>query len=381
MGKHITSIANTCVVLDRSISMSGKKIEAAKDALVTFIQSMNDRDYLTVLCFDSDVEMLISQKQKRNIDRYLIDSIQSQGSTSMYKALEDAYRTMKGQMKPGFANKIMLFTDGEPTDVQDMNEYEKLAKKIRSEGMTVSCLGIGDYKAGLMVTIADVGGGWMSFIRNSRDIREKFQKELRDAQNVVLSLPILWFHKTPEVRIVEVQKGIRGSQAIKYKIKEAHGVKYVEIDDIIRGKPMQIYLEMEIEPLPIKKNHQIMTLQVADRSQNIYAQQPIKCHIVDRPNLAKNKNLSVITNHAATVVQERQTQLLKEGKLNPTQIQHLKTEIQIYKTTIQGNEDRLTGNVRKSQIKLDEALSKKDAGTLTPKEKKRLWGESREALL
>lgn len=58
IGTQSTNYAiNLCIVIDRSGSMSGEKLEQAKKSCVDIYESLNPNDRLTVLAFDNVLEI------------------------------------------------------------------------------------------------------------------------------------------------------------------------------------------------------------------------------------------------------------------------------------------------------------------------------------
>eukprot|EP00164_Ancoracysta_twista_P000810 GFYU01001069.1.p1 GENE.GFYU01001069.1~~GFYU01001069.1.p1 ORF type:complete len:971 (-),score=343.10 GFYU01001069.1:157-3069(-) len=117
-------------VLDRSGSMSGKKLEQMKAAFRQIVLQLAEADFFNVVIFDSEVEtwsteMVQATEQNRNAAADAIAEIASRGSTNIDGALQAAIDELDavsdvGMGAGGAAGMIVFFTDGQPT-VGDTN--------------------------------------------------------------------------------------------------------------------------------------------------------------------------------------------------------------------------------------------------------------------
>ncbi len=64
---------NLCIVIDRSGSMQGEKLEQAKNSCLEIYGSLNANDRLTVLAFDTEVVNVVNPQTPENLikDRIL----------------------------------------------------------------------------------------------------------------------------------------------------------------------------------------------------------------------------------------------------------------------------------------------------------------------
>ena len=104
-------------VLDRSGSMSGKKIEQARNALKFVLENLRDDDLFNIIAYDDRVETYKPELQRYSKDarveaiRY-VENIQPGGSTNIDDALKTALKQIKDDSRP---NYVLFLTDGLPT--------------------------------------------------------------------------------------------------------------------------------------------------------------------------------------------------------------------------------------------------------------------------
>ncbi len=85
------STINICLLLDKSHSMFGGPFREVINAARVIVDQLEDRDYLSVIAFDHDVEMVQESKRKTEAAKLKrrLESIDVEGgSTDIGKALE-----------------------------------------------------------------------------------------------------------------------------------------------------------------------------------------------------------------------------------------------------------------------------------------------------
>ena len=104
-------------VVDRSGSMSGKKIEQAKGALKFVLNNLNEGDLFNIIAYDSRVESFKPELQRyddqtRGEALGYVEGIYAGGSTNIDGALQVAMTQLQDDQRPTY---IVFLTDGLPT--------------------------------------------------------------------------------------------------------------------------------------------------------------------------------------------------------------------------------------------------------------------------
>ncbi|MHB8970787.1 MAG: VIT domain-containing protein [Pirellulaceae bacterium] len=104
-------------VVDRSGSMSGKKLDQAKGALKFVLNNLREADLFNIIAYDSSVESFRPELQRysdqaRNEALGFIEGIYAGGSTNIDGALQTALTQLQDGSRP---NYIVFLTDGLPT--------------------------------------------------------------------------------------------------------------------------------------------------------------------------------------------------------------------------------------------------------------------------
>jgi Ca-activated chloride channel family protein len=104
-------------VVDRSGSMSGKKIEQAKGALRFVLNNLREQDLFNIVAYDSAVESFRPELQRytpetRTEALGYIESLYAGGSTNIHGALQTALAQLADGSRPTY---VVFLTDGLPT--------------------------------------------------------------------------------------------------------------------------------------------------------------------------------------------------------------------------------------------------------------------------
>jgi len=144
------------LVIDRSGSMSGQKIEICKAAAVASAELLTNKDSIGVYAFDSQVHEVVPMTKVTSISTIAsqIALIGSGGGTNAYPGMVRA-REELNRVKSKIKHMIVL-TDGQTSG----EGYQALASQCHAEGITISTVAVGaGAQVGLLQSIAAAGGG------------------------------------------------------------------------------------------------------------------------------------------------------------------------------------------------------------------------------
>ena len=162
------------LVIDKSGSMSGEKIEMAKSAARAATELLGRRDQVAVLAFDGDT-YVISEMQSASGKGKIsseIAHIEASGGTTMYPAMELSFEMLMATSAK--LKHVILLTDG----VSSPGDFEGMAQQMVSSKMTVSTVAVGEgADTDLLESIARVGKGRYYFTTDAAQVPQIFAKE------------------------------------------------------------------------------------------------------------------------------------------------------------------------------------------------------------
>jgi Ca-activated chloride channel homolog len=161
-------------VLDRSGSMTGKKIEQARNALKFVLENLRDDDTFNIVVFDDRVdtykpELQRFSKESRAEAIRFVENIQPGGSTNIDGALKTSLAMIKDDNRPSY---VLFMTDGLPT-AGEMREtaIAEHGKESNRNHSRMFVFGVGyDVNARLLDRLSGGNGGTSEYVRPDEDI-------------------------------------------------------------------------------------------------------------------------------------------------------------------------------------------------------------------
>ena len=171
------------LIIDKSGSMGGQKIELAKDAARGAVDLLGSKDQIGVIAFDGSpywVSEMKSASQKSSvIDR--IAGIEAGGGTTLYPAMQEALKAL--QSTSAKLKHVIILTDGYSTP----GDFEGITQEMTSARITVSTVGIGDADPNLLERIAELGNGRYYFASDPSSVPQIFAKETMTASKSAIN--------------------------------------------------------------------------------------------------------------------------------------------------------------------------------------------------
>jgi Ca-activated chloride channel family protein len=161
-------------VVDRSGSMSGKKIEQAREALKFVLNNLHEGDLFNVIAYDSEVEAFRPELQKydeesRQAAIGFVNGLYAGGSTNIADALKTALGQLQDSSRPSF---VIFLSDGLPT-VGETNEAKivETAGEKNDARARLFPFGVGyDVNSRLLDKLARENFGQSEYVRPNEDI-------------------------------------------------------------------------------------------------------------------------------------------------------------------------------------------------------------------
>lgn len=174
-GKREIPSLGLILVIDRSGSMSGQKIELAKESAMRTVELMRSKDTVGVVAFD-DSPWWVVPPQKLGDKKDVLESIQSipsNGGTNIYPAVESALNEMlniKAQRR-----HIILMTDGQSAL---QSGYDDLTSTMVKNKITLSSVAVGaDADKNLLQYLADAAKGRYYYVEDETTLPAVFSRE------------------------------------------------------------------------------------------------------------------------------------------------------------------------------------------------------------
>jgi len=173
------------VVLDRSGSMSGKPLQAAKGSLLKLVDRLSAQDSFGVVAFDD--QALVIAPTKQMADHHLpslkkaIREIESGGSTDISAGYLLGLREVNRVAASGGSTVLMISDGHANAGEQDPKFFSAVASKSATEKVTTATIGLGEgYDEILLEAMAQGGGGAHRFAATIDDAVGAIAAEVND---------------------------------------------------------------------------------------------------------------------------------------------------------------------------------------------------------
>ena len=173
---------NLSLVLDRSGSMSGGKLEAVKRAARDLVRRLHPDDRVSVVAFDDAVVTLAppstSAQRPDLIDQLM--GIYPGGTTNLSGGWLQGRALTQTHLDPKGVNRVILLTDGlANVGITDGPRLRQLCSQALEGRISTTTVGVGaGYDEELLFGMADAGGGGSHYIERLTDAGGVFEEEL-----------------------------------------------------------------------------------------------------------------------------------------------------------------------------------------------------------
>jgi Ca-activated chloride channel family protein len=188
---------NVCLVLDRSTSMRGEKMDILKATAIQVLRNLRPQDILSVVAFSDRAEVIIpaSYHQEKARLEAKLQMIHASGATEIYQGLEAGVKEVMRSLDNKRINHIILLTDGQTYG--DEQQCLALASKLAEHGIGISGMGIGQEWNDIFLDVLSTRtGGSSAYIAQPQDIKrlllEKFDALSQTyAEDAVLDIKLI----------------------------------------------------------------------------------------------------------------------------------------------------------------------------------------------
>ena len=149
------------LIIDKSSSMEGKKMELARIAAIGVVENLRPVDLVGVLIFDNSFQWAvpIRRAEDRSLIKRLIAGVTPDGGTQIAPALTEAYRRIAPQQAT--FKHVVLLTDG----ISEEGDSMALAREAAQNKVTISTVGLGqDVNRAYLDKVASLAKGKSYFL-------------------------------------------------------------------------------------------------------------------------------------------------------------------------------------------------------------------------
>jgi Ca-activated chloride channel family protein len=170
---------NLCLVIDRSTSMQGARLDHVKAATYQLLETLGPEDTFGVVTFSDHAEIVWPNQPAGDSARAKskITAIQASGGTEILQGLTVGLGELEKRRRMRAINHMVLLTDGQTYG--DEEQCLALAVEAKKHGISITCMGLGDdWNDALLDAIATRSGGTSAYVATANDVQRIFQDQL-----------------------------------------------------------------------------------------------------------------------------------------------------------------------------------------------------------
>lgn len=192
-----------CIILDRSTSMRGERMDMVRRNIDELIRWLRPNDIFSLVTFSDRAETVVYPTEIKNAPNIAakIYGLESSGSTEIYQGLQLGYETFKRLAgKSNFSKHLLLVTDGHTYG--DEERCYQLAGLANQDGIVINCFGIGsDWNDQFLDKLSVLSGGNAAFIQNEQDLKRAIGQKVRAFRSIFAQKAELFLDIPPNVKL------------------------------------------------------------------------------------------------------------------------------------------------------------------------------------
>jgi Ca-activated chloride channel family protein len=237
---------NLALVLDRSGSMGGPKLQAAREAASLAVGRLWPDDLVGVVAYDDEVVVVEEPGPGTNQTGLAqrLRGIEPGGMTNLSGGWLKGRELVARNAGSEGVHRVLLLTDGRANHgITDPEVLTELCRTAAAHGITTTTIGFGrDFDEELLRSMADAGGGATYYIEKSDQAPAVFEEELDGllsltAQNVAVEV-----RTTSAVGLAAVRHSYPSTPT-------GDGLR-LELGDLYAREPKRLLLELAVDEVP-----------------------------------------------------------------------------------------------------------------------------------
>lgn len=228
---------NVALVLDRSGSMSGGKLDLARQAAERALALLQSDDRFAVVVYDDRVDVVTpsspatAKARARAADR--LRGIEPRGSTDLCSGWLNGCEQVGREVSEESIGRCLLLTDGLANQgITDRGELTRHAGEVRARGVATSTFGVGeDFDERLLQAMAEAGAGNSYYLRDAEQISEFLQSEIGEALDVVARGTAVEVH---------LPEGASAEQLGRQRAQQSGRTLRIELENLVSGQEVEL---------------------------------------------------------------------------------------------------------------------------------------------
>ena len=239
------------LVIDRSGSMGGAKLDVVKECAGYLVRRMGPDDRLSVIAYDDEVELLAAPGGVERDDLLeIVEGIAPGGGTNLSGGWLKAAETLLAESddvasgRSRSIRRIVLLTDGRANvGIMEPETLQEMVRSVAADGVGTTTIGFGeDFDEELLTGMADGSGGSAYYVDDPDQAPAIFAQELEGLTSLVAQNVSVEIHGSDDVATVGIVNGFP-------QVAIDGGVQ-IQLGDALALERRRVMFELTIPRLP-----------------------------------------------------------------------------------------------------------------------------------
>ncbi len=271
-----------CLVVDRSSSMRGERLNQVKDATHRIIDHMSSEDYFALVTFNDRADIVIPAQRvtdKANL-KLKVSGIEAAGGTEMASGLAMAVQEVRRIGMTRGISRIMLLTDGRTYG--DESRCVQIARRAQERRIGMTVLGMGsEWNEDLLETMAAHENSRAHYITSAKEVTQMFAEELQ-RMHATFAQSVKLYAKLRGDGMLRALDRVRPFIAPISIIEEQTQTWTGNLGDWPSGDTQAFLIEMVVPPLPVGE-HPVLQIAIRYTVPDDNAQQQVAATTIQVP--------------------------------------------------------------------------------------------------
>jgi hypothetical protein len=229
------------LVLDRSGSMGGEKLDLAREGAIRAVRSLRAEDRVSVLTYNEEASVLIrsatADETAKRVAEQRLSQAQAGGGTDLCGAWLRGCEQVGLGLDEGRLGRCLLLTDGLANrGITDGPTIVGHAAELRRRGVTTSTLGVGgDFDEVLLRQMAEAGGGNFYFAERAAQLAHFIAGETGEAAKVAAREVSL---------VIDLPAGASVTSPNPFRIRSEQLRSIVELGELVADQVLGLVLRV-----------------------------------------------------------------------------------------------------------------------------------------
>lgn len=235
---------HVCLVVDRSTSMKGERMDMVKSNMSQFLRLLKPQDMVSIVTYSDRSEVLLPLSRVTDLGKIesKISMISTGGGTEIFQGLEAGYTQLQAIRNSRSIKQLILLTDGQTYG--DEEDCFELAERAAQDNISINALGIGhEWNDAFLDKLATMTGGFAFFVTSGRDLYRFFETKL-------VNLGLIYARGITFDLIAQPDVSIRYAFRVSSEAGPLPLGTSIPLGDLSYGKTLSFLLEFYITKIP-----------------------------------------------------------------------------------------------------------------------------------